>query len=128
MAKKPEKDKVHMQLTTGNLELLIAGKDIEEICNLRDKMDELAKIALIKDTIQAFDDNRAEGAVVTDAECVAVGSSLYDGDDERLTYGTRIEYKITIITPATDDEIKQCKGWEKEREDEREKQGGSVQG
>jgi len=48
-------------------------------------------------------------------EVTAIGGSNYDGDDERLRYGDRIDYRVTLITPATDEEIAKYKGWENER-------------
>jgi len=106
---------VHIQVSAENIASLLAGKNIEDICKIRDEIERFAKIELLKDNIRSFDEDRAKGAIISVMEVTAIGGSNYDGDDERLRYGDRIDYRVTLITPATDEEIAKYKGWENER-------------
>jgi len=99
---------VHMQLTTDTLEKMLDGKTYEEIYDLKELFDKIAKAANIKGTIGMFDKDRLDGAIVANAEITGIGSVLGFGnkyDNSIYEYGTKYEYKITLITPETEEQL-----------------------
>jgi hypothetical protein len=96
---------LRVDVSIEQLKNFLKGKSYLEIYELKEVFDKIAKDENVKDTIDAFDKHRLEGAIVADAENVGIGSVWgHDFDNTIYEHGTRYDYKITLIIPESEEE------------------------